>query len=346
MRGARRPELNKAADRRRIQPLVSGCPNHRNTMNHLTFNDDLAPFKDASFPDACELAAADPRRAETEFAMVEKSNWREIVPDLLAHESRAAQIFEYECPPADKLNTIPNDFDIMDLLDTEKNLLPFRRLRINMIEDIMGLGRSSQKMWLKHDDAGLSALVVVKVQGIRSMSFLYHIKKGSRRIDAIMTLAEKVMIPHTNLWGVDGSVADGWFRALAWFIREYMSPQNFVAKVSPDKKGKTVEWLESRTHYVLLNRNHPANSKTAKRGSKISPGDEYIKKRAHSRRAHARILRSPRFKNKVGQTIRVKACWVGPDEWRQFGSIYRMAKFDSANREIYEPKSVDNHEND
>lgn len=295
-------------------------------MNHLTFNDDLAPFVDASFIDACESAADDPRRGQTEFSMVERANWRAIVPDLLSDESRSSQIFEYECPPTDKLNTIPNDFDIMDMLDAEKNLLPFRQLRINMIEDLPGLGKGLQKMWLNHDNRGLSALVVIKVKGIESMSFLYHVKKGSRKVDAIMTLREKVMLPHTDIWGVGGSVADGWFRTLAWFIREYMSPQNFVAKVTPDKKGKSVEWLESRTHYVILNRNHPANSKTAEKGAKITPGDEYIKKRAHSRRAHARILRSPRFKNKVGKTIRVKACWVGPDEWSQFGSIYKMMK--------------------
>jgi hypothetical protein len=120
-------------------------------------------------------------------------------------------------------------------------------------------------------------------------------------------------------------------RSIAWFISEVSSPRNFIATISPDKRGKSVEWTRARTHYVVLNKAHPANRKEVAPGAEVDVSDAYIKRQAHSRRAHARVLRSPRFRNKQGQTIHVAACWVGPQEWKQFGSIYRLAK-PTANR--------------
>ena len=116
----------------------------------------------------------------------------------------------------------------------------------------------------------------------------------------------------------------GIFTSLCWFIREVSQPSNFISSVSPDKKGKSVEWVKARTHYVILHKAHPANSKEVSAGSTVSRNTESIKRQAHTRRAHARVLRSPRFRNKLGLTIHVKATWVGPSEWRENGGIYRM----------------------
>jgi hypothetical protein len=112
--------------------------------------------------------------------------------------------------------------------------------------------------------------------------------------------------------------------AFWWFVKEVNSAAYFVAACRPDKKGKTIEWMKSRTHYVLLHRSHPANNRLIVPGQNVKEGADYIKRQAHTRRAHSRVLRSPKFKNKIGQTIRIKACWVGPKEWQQSGSIYRL----------------------
>lgn len=112
--------------------------------------------------------------------------------------------------------------------------------------------------------------------------------------------------------------------SVSWFIREVSSPRNFIATVSPDKKGKSVEWTKARTHYVLINKAHPANRKDVATGAEVVTTDAHIKRQAHSRRAHARVLRSPRFRNKQGQIIHIAACWVGPQEWKEPGGIYRL----------------------
>jgi hypothetical protein len=114
------------------------------------------------------------------------------------------------------------------------------------------------------------------------------------------------------------------FTSIAWFIREAMSPANRIASVTPKKQGKSVEWLKSRTHYVIVDRHHPANAKTVAEGASVAVDERSIQRMAHTRRAHARVLRSPRFRHKIGQIVMVKSCWVGPKQWEQSGSIYRL----------------------
>jgi hypothetical protein len=80
----------------------------------------------------------------------------------------------------------------------------------------------------------------------------------------------------------------------------------------------------ARTHYVVLYRHHPANKREVAHGSEVEVGAGYTLRQAHTRRAHTRVLRSPRFRHKIGQTIRIAACWCGPKEWKQSGSIYRI----------------------
>ncbi len=110
------------------------------------------------------------------------------------------------------------------------------------------------------------------------------------------------------------------------FLIDAHSTAHFVAKVAPLKPGRSVEWTQARTHYVLVHKSHPANQKTFKPGGTVVTGADYLKRQGHSRRAHDRQLRSLRYTRKRGQTIRVRATWCGPDEWKQFGSIYRIVK--------------------
>lgn len=111
---------------------------------------------------------------------------------------------------------------------------------------------------------------------------------------------------------------------LETFMTEIYAPMNVVAKVSPDKQGKSVVWTKAREHYVILNRSHPANRKEVAPEATVRVSDKDVKRCAHTRRAHLRILRSPRFKNKRGQVINVRSSWVGPEKWRSAGSIYQL----------------------
>lgn len=103
-------------------------------------------------------------------------------------------------------------------------------------------------------------------------------------------------------------------------------PGNFLASVRPNKQGKSVEWARSRTHYVILHRAHPANTPELINGHMPSVEDskKHIVRQAHSRRAHFRLLRSSKFRHKAGQRIPIKSTWVGPKEWKQGTSIYRI----------------------
>lgn len=108
------------------------------------------------------------------------------------------------------------------------------------------------------------------------------------------------------------------------FFANLMNPHLHQATVRPDKQGKSVTWMRQRTHYVFIHKNHKAN-KRGFVGRADCDDNSHINRMAHSRRAHDRVLRHPRYKHKVGQKIRVKSCWVGPKEWQgNSGQIYRI----------------------
>ncbi len=107
----------------------------------------------------------------------------------------------------------------------------------------------------------------------------------------------------------------------------YLAPYNFTAVVSPNKPGKSVEWVKGREHYTIVHRHHAANSADVAEGAELDSSDATTLKRvAHSRRAHTRLLRSDRYKEKKGQRIAIRATWVGPKEWQEEGGrqIYRI----------------------
>jgi len=111
--------------------------------------------------------------------------------------------------------------------------------------------------------------------------------------------------------------------------RDYLRPSNFVARVSPeDRPGKSVEWVQAREHYTIIHRTHAANSKNVAQGEVVEQNEEkHILRVAHTRRAHERVLRSEKFKYMRGQTIQIKATWVGPPEWKNTaGQIYRIVE--------------------
>lgn len=108
------------------------------------------------------------------------------------------------------------------------------------------------------------------------------------------------------------------------FCIDWMNPHFFPAKVQPKKDGKSIQWLEPRTHYVLVHKSRGIKKAAGVRPP--TPGEE-LQRMAHSRRAHWRLLRSSVFRHKQGTYVPVKECWVGPEEWEgDSGQIYKMCR--------------------
>jgi hypothetical protein len=115
--------------------------------------------------------------------------------------------------------------------------------------------------------------------------------------------------------------------SFASFLEDAMQPTNRIAEVRPAQEHRSVEWTKARTHYTLITHGHPANTKSLEHGATVAsdPNAELFRM-AHNRREHKRTLRAARFTYARGKTIKVRATWVGPNEWRSAGGkqIYRI----------------------
>jgi len=88
--------------------------------------------------------------------------------------------------------------------------------------------------------------------------------------------------------------------------------------------GKSVVWQKAREHYVFIHKTHAANRRE-NLGTKTIHDGPFVDRASHSRRAHFRLLSSPRYKAKRGQRIWVQSAWVGPKEWSDHsGQIYKI----------------------
>lgn len=119
---------------------------------------------------------------------------------------------------------------------------------------------------------------------------------------------------------------------------DFTNPHLFLCKKSPTPpQGKTVNWQKQREHFVFLHKSHTANRKESI-GRKVIEDGATVDRAAHSRRAHSRLLSSPKFKHKQGQRVWVKSTWCGPKEWTdRSGQIYKIVE---KPEEVFNPKSV------
>lgn len=228
-------------------------------------------------------------------------------------------IFVFDDLPDEKLVSLKND-DVLKQIVTEANLLPFKFMRLYINSNVTDRSRDGTrgiKMWIAHE--GGRIVIWSSIQPQLDDAIIQIVSYGEVLSGAIIVNGKQSSESNTAT-----NLISALFTSFCWFVREVNSPANFIASSCPNSQGKSVEWQKARTHYVILHRNHPANSKWATVGDNVTPDAGYIKRQAHTRRAHSRILRSPKFKNKIGQTIRIKSCWVGPKEWKQSGSIYRL----------------------
>jgi len=120
---------------------------------------------------------------------------------------------------------------------------------------------------------------------------------------------------------------NGFLKSLAAFNLSAMSPTNHIVEVTPNAPGRSVEWIKARTHFTLITHGHPANRAGIAHGARVkSDPDEELVRMAHNRRAHPRTYRHKRYTYARGKTRWVKACWVGPKEWKDEGGrqIYKI----------------------
>lgn len=134
-----------------------------------------------------------------------------------------------------------------------------------------------------------------------------------------------VMTPLAREWLEDGT-GMGWVLVGEWLFRlslDFQNPSLHLCRVLPrGSQGRSVEWVRAREHVVLVHKGHPANRRDVGPGAVVGEGLQRV---AHCRRAHYRMLRSPRFVRKRGSAVWVRSTWVGPTEWRDHsGQIYQI----------------------
>jgi hypothetical protein len=244
---------------------------------------------------------------------------------ILPQELLTSPLFTAQDFPDERLISMENH-DVLTLIESEPNLLPFKTMRLYLQANAVDRARDGTtgfSFWCHHQ-AGVLQLLSVP-------HGLHANEPPTVRIETAAGFQLRVAVKGRNMWIPQERInqymkdqANALFTSFSWFVREAMSPANFIATVTPATQGKSVEWLRARTHYVLIHRCHPANASTVDRGAVVAESDGYLKRQAHTRRAHARVLRSPRFRKKMGQTIRVRSAWIGPNEWKQNASIYRL----------------------
>lgn len=111
-------------------------------------------------------------------------------------------------------------------------------------------------------------------------------------------------------------------KIMGLFMFDIYGSGSTVVKVSPKPDPtKSVQWRQSREHYLVLRRQQVENMIS----TKGEATNEDLVRSAHWRRAHLRRLSSNKFINKRGLLVPVKKAWVGPTEWEgNDGKIYTV----------------------
>lgn len=117
------------------------------------------------------------------------------------------------------------------------------------------------------------------------------------------------------------------------FISLSTHPANSVVQRFPKEKKNDVNWVASRSHYLIIDNDE---SKTISHSGISRSLDGMITRAMHARRAHFRTLRHEKFKANIGKRIWVHSCWVGPKEWEGTDAkIYRVVA--SRKTELVQP---------
>lgn len=138
---------------------------------------------------------------------------------------------------------------------------------------------------------------------------------------------KKFSVPDDEQWRVKADMIQNFsfYTRIAYY---FAYPANAVVQVTPRKTGKSVEWVKSREHFIIIGQEAKESVVWyAVAGRKLPTT---LIRGAHPRIGHERTLSSPKFTRKQGLTIWIRDTWVGPREWESEdgGTIYK----------IYEPE--------
>ena len=220
--------------------------------------------------------------------------------------------------------------------------LPFEYFRVDGFYHYRGPGFIKFKAWVTQDgmksnspgfsmafqfertDAGMVRNVLMLASAIfpKQNAEIGHpeIRWVFTHFDVEKGLPLKLDMHRDAMWPLCGE----WLTKLCI---DFYNPNLYLCKKHPPiPAGKSIVWQKAREHYVLLHKTHAAN-KLESVGKKTIQDDQFADRVAHSRRAHFRLLRSPRFRHKQGQRVWVQSAWIGPKEWTdRSGQIYRIVE--------------------
>jgi hypothetical protein len=304
-------------------------------MNPVTFND---PF---DRPLLAAIGAEEWRK----LAVAPLFDYTVRIRDLDAHIERGREAF------ADEDGNFKYPFELLRISFTGDDLVEAEKRRIVLCD-----GGRPPAPGLPHNNRMVRYHALVSARGV----IFFHLKGLSREFAALEDKIFALTLPMderrgdyaVNIgsqspfemrWWADGAWRDidtsrvriakhlsdlkhTLVTALTAFAFDAMLPTNHRVEVTPDKKGKSVEWTRARTHYTLITHGHPAN-RPHREGATIAADREgELTRMAHNRRGHFRTLTAARFTYARGKRVFVRSTWVGPKEWREAGSrqIYRI----------------------
>ena len=281
-------------------------------MNAVTFNDSFLKF--------CEAKnGADNKAKCRQMAESPLIKWEEPTEEDFKETDFPEAFFPNSCPR-----------------------LPFERFRVDGFYHYKGPGFVKFKAWViqdgvKSDNPGFSmSLQIERTEEGKVPTFLLiitaiyirprvgdmppRIRWVWTHFDVEKGIALQQTINTDTLWSIGGE----WLQKLCM---DFYNPHLYLCKKHPPiPAGKSIQWQKAREHYVLLHKTHAANKREAV-GKKTIQDGPLVDRVSHSRRAHFRLLRSPKFRHKQGQRIWVQSAWIGPKEWTdRSGQIYRIVE--------------------
>jgi hypothetical protein len=227
---------------------------------------------------------------------------KEVLPSKYLHMFLQSPVFEYT---DDKHRFTDEEvaYLLPLLLDSETDVptyAPFPSFRVY-----------SKAGWIHYSYTAATQEWVI-VEAIEQDKDWFWIIQTTRRNETRMSvymnskhypLSDKSKVSEYSLWQ-KGEL----FR----FLAHLLYPNTTVLRVSPKNvEARSVEWVLAHTHYTIINRKSAQHAAQSKRA--ITPHD--IKRAAHWRAAHFRLLRAERFTHKRGQRVPVHHSWIGPKEW-------------------------------
>lgn len=279
-------------------------------MNPVTFNNSLSVFEQ-TVPGKDAKAML---RAMAESPLIK---WCDSTDDGLNKADFSDAFFENSCPR-----------------------LPFEKFRVDSVyhfkeNGICGVGRF--KAWLAQDGAsknpGYSVVIepqsdesgTLVSQGVRPFLLVAHFQVAGEKVKwshYSFDIKSCKIFPKESGAPMLAALCYDWVCKLCI---DFYNPHLYLCKTHPPiPQGKSVAWQKAREHFVLLHKSHSANKAEAV-GKKVIEDGGTVDRAAHSRRAHFRLLRSPRFRHKQGARVWVKSAWCGPKEWSdRSGQIYKI----------------------